>query len=215
VYNQEPYRLPSTYGPPEHTQQQYGPAPPRVYYENEYRRSSGQYAPGPPPPASHYQAPEPQYTNQQAPPPYGAQYPQRARSPMNNPPVSLAPLKMPPMEHKYESLSSPIGPPSAGNRSVQSQPMPSPYEARERSNTWGSQAPFNGGLEPARPGKRSFDTVFNSSSLTQPLYNGMRPTSSHDLAPYDDDDSISMDALKMRYKRADGSSFSRELPILE
>jgi hypothetical protein len=31
----------------------------------------------------------------------------------------------------------------------------------------------------------------------------------------DDDDSVSIEALKMQYKRADGTSYSRELPALE
>jgi hypothetical protein len=70
-----------------------------------------------------------------------------------------------------------------------------------------------------RNGKRSFDTVFSSSSSNQPLYNGMRPTSSHHNAPAsnfdDDDDTMSLEQLKMQYKRADGTNYSRELPILE
>jgi hypothetical protein len=74
-------------------------------------------------------------------------------------------------------------------------------------------------LEVARNGKRSFETVFpgSTASQNQPLFNGMRPGSSHPSNSLfdDDDDTISFDQLKMQYKRADGSSYSRELPILE
>jgi hypothetical protein len=48
----------------------------------------------------------------------------------------------------------------------------------------------------------------------------MRPTSSHHnpssgVSYDDDDDTISMEALRMQYKRADGTSYSRELPTLD
>jgi hypothetical protein len=45
----------------------------------------------------------------------------------------------------------------------------------------------------------------------------MRPSSSHHKqgAADDDDESMSLEQLKMQYKRADGSSYSRELPVLE
>jgi hypothetical protein len=48
----------------------------------------------------------------------------------------------------------------------------------------------------------------------------MRPTSSHQpqastMTADDDDESLSFEALRMQYKRADGTSFSRELPALE
>jgi hypothetical protein len=99
-------------------------------------------------------------------------------------------------------------------------PLHSPsYErAPERSNSYNqhvAQAPLPTLAEATRNGKRSFDAVFSSASAaaSQPLFNGMRPSSSHDNTR-DDEDDMDMEQMKMNYKRADGTNYVRELPAL-
>ena len=193
----------------------------RESYEPEYRRGSIGYAPHPSP-VSHsgtYPAVESNFNRNAS----GTQYQAfqgRSHTPIRNNSVNLAPLKMPPIEPKYENLASPIGPLSSVNRLAP--PLPSPSFERSQERT-GSYVPYS---SPSNPetlrsgGKRSFDTVFKNSAqgVSQPLYNGMRPASSHASAQdeFDEDDNeMSIEQLKMQYKRADGTSYSRELPILE
>jgi hypothetical protein len=128
-------------------------------------------------------------------------------------------LKMSSIEPKYESLASPSGPLSSVNRIAPPLQSPSYERALERSNSYSQHpaAPLPALREVARNGKRSFDSVFSSSASTQPLFNGMRPSSPHHNQGFldDEDDQIAMEAMKMSYRRADGTSLSRELPTLE
>ncbi|RDW71299.1 hypothetical protein BP6252_07862 [Coleophoma cylindrospora] len=194
------------------------PPPPPREYEPEYRRPSVQYAPPPPlaPQGSQYPAVDSNY-NRSGPPSSYRSYPPRPHSPSLPSHVNLAPLKMAPMEPKYQELPSPAGPPpSSSNRFPPPLPSPSYDRGQERSSQYGQYPPAMPAPEPPRNGnKRSFDNVFGASTADQPLYNGMRPSNVHDQQQYDDEDDMSMEQLKMQYKRADGSSYSRELPALE
>jgi hypothetical protein len=185
--------------------------------ETDYRRSSTSYPSAPPPAPNQYSTTPDQNSSRVQQGSSYQQYSQSNHTPAVQPPVNLAPLKMPPLEPKYENLSSPLGPLSAVPRSAP--PLPSPgYQ--DRQSTYGhysTTAPAPPVPEPPRTTKRSFDSVFSTSPYNQPLHNGMRPTSSHhNQSSYDDEeDAISMDALRMQYKRADGTSYSRELPTLD
>jgi hypothetical protein len=193
-------------------QSAYPTNPPREQHEHfeEFRRASAPYQSSAsagsqyPPVDSNYRAP------------YHA-YGPRPQSPA---PATLPPLKMPSsIEPKYESLASPSGPLSSVNRIAPPLHSPSYERAPERSGSYSHHptAPLPALSEVARKGKRSFDAVFSSSASTQPLYNGMRPSSSHHNQGLldDDDDQMAMEAMKMSYRRADGTSLSRELPTLE
>jgi hypothetical protein len=216
------YQQPPPYGYPSERQQAYGQyqgQAPRENYENgDYRRSSASY----PPPAQPVQGAQyppasndpPNYNRSQPAPSY--QYPPRSHTPNIQQPVSLAPLKMPPLEPKYESLSSPAVPLSASNR--MGAPLPSPGYP-ERSNSYGSTfAPPPPPPPPNIAGaKRTYDSVFNNTT-SGPLYNHARPQSRHHsiATAYDDDDADwNGEAFKMSYKRADGTPHSRELPALQ
>jgi hypothetical protein len=217
TYNQAPpYRQPSnsvSYNYPERQQQPYSSqyAAPRENYDTEHRGASVSYS-APPPPSNQYPPADQNYTR-----PSYQQYPARSHTPTA--PTTLAPLRMPPLEPKFESSSSPAGPLSSAPRIAP--PLSSPSYP-ERPSTYGQySAPAPPAVpELARSAKRPFDSVFSSASFTQPLHNGMRPTSSHQpqastMTADDDDESLSFEALRMQYKRADGTSFSRELPALE
>lgn len=81
-------------------------------------------------------------------------------------------------------------------------------------------------LEAPRPvpqipgGKRSYGSVFNTTHMDQPLRGGARPNLSQAETAYatvtmddeEDDDCFDMDALKMHYRRADGTEISRRIP---
>ncbi|KAI9742469.1 MAG: velvet protein [Claussenomyces sp. TS43310] len=191
------------------------------YDTGDFRRPSATYTsvPAPSSSATQYAHVDQGYSRNGSTAPY-QQYPPRSHTPVSQTPVNLAPLKMPAMEPKYESKSSPVVPLSAPSRMVVPHQLPSPgYQ--DRSTGYGNftgSAPTPAVSELTRNAKRPFDSVFNSSSLHQPLHNGMRPTSSHHAqsAAFDDDDEAdNLEALRMQYKRADGSSYSRELPTLE
>jgi hypothetical protein len=204
---------------PPYAQSAYPPATPpreREYEEADFRRTSASsYATAPATSTSPYPAVDSNYNRN----PYQP-YPQRTHSPPMQSPVNLAPLKMPLMEPKYEGQTSPAGPLSSVSRIAPPLPSPGYDRSQERPGSYG-QYPNSlpPPLEVARNGKRSFETVFpgSTASQNQPLFNGMRPGSAHPSNSLfdDDDDTISFDQLKMQYKRADGSSYSRELPILE
>lgn len=188
--------------------------------EDYYRRSSVGYAPAPPPP------PPAQFTSypqrrESVPYPPSQQYAPRAPTPVGQPPVSLAPLKMPPIEPKYETLSSPVAPLSGGPRMSVAPQLPSPASFQERSSygNYSVSVPPTSAPETARNGKRPYEEVFRSSAsaYNHPLHNGMRPDHQNivQAATFDDDeDTIDMEALKMSYKRADGHLQERELPTL-
>jgi hypothetical protein len=134
--------------------------------------------------------------------------------------VNLAPLKMAPLERKYENPQLRLEPLTSVNRIAPPLPSPAYERPQDRSGAYGQySAPPQPAAEPSRPVKRTFESVFSSASAStnQPLYNGQRPASSHNNQTMfdDDDDSMSLEQLKMSYKRADGSSYSRELPVLE
>jgi hypothetical protein len=192
----------------------------RESYEPEYRRGSVGYAPHPSP-VSHSGTypPVDSSFNRNAPAPQYQGFPPRSHTPIRAGPVNLAPLKMPPLEPKYDNLASPIGPLSSVGRLAPPLPSPSHNRSQERTDSYIPYSTPN--PETSRNGgKRSFDTVFKAPAhaVTQPLYNGMRPPSSHATPQEefdDDNDELSIEQLKMQYKRADGTSYSRELPILE
>jgi hypothetical protein len=123
------------------------------------------------------------------------------------------------IEPKYESLASPSGPLSSVNRIAPPLHSPGYERAPSRSNSYSQHpaAPLPALSEVARNGKRAFDSAFSSSASSKPLYNGMRPSSSHHNQGFldDDEDQIAIEAMKMSYRRADGTSLSRELPTLE
>jgi len=123
------------------------------------------------------------------------------------------------MGSKFEGLSSPAGPLSSVNRIAPPLHSPGFERAPERSSSYSQHPapPLPTISEATRNGKRSFDAVFSSSATNQPLYNGMRPSSSHNNQDMldDEEDPFSVEALKMSYRRADGTSLSRDLPVLE
>jgi hypothetical protein len=236
-----PYGPSSTANYPERQPYPAQYAAPRENYETGYRRTSATYNPPAPSLAAGQYPTVDQNYNRNPPISSYQQYQTRPHSPGH---VSLAPLKMPPaLEPKYESSSSSAGPLAAAGRIAPSLPSPGyqdrPAPLRRQSGGDYSQQAYSANYAPSpaasqygpyptptsapvetpRSGKRPFDSVFNSSSLSQPLHNGMRPTSSHHAqgaAALDDDDDVgSLEALRMQYKRADGTSYSRELPTLE
>lgn len=219
---QPPYHPPPSYRQPS-APANYGysnPYPPRDNYESDYRRPTANYPPAPPPTGSQYPPADQTYNRTQSIPSY-PQYPPRAHTPGIQP-VSLAPLKMPALEPKYENISSPAGPLQRPSHLAPPLPSPSYHDRPKSFNHYPKPDPGPAPIVPelGRTGKRTFDSVFSASSLTQPLHNGMRPSSSHysqdpNTAIEEDEDSISMEALRMQYRRADGSSYSRELPLLE
>jgi hypothetical protein len=190
--------------------------PPREQreYEPEYRRASVAAYPASGPHSGPYPNVDPNYNRTSGVP---FPYPPRPRSPSLPGGVNLAPLKMPPIEPKYEGHTSPPGPLTSVSRIAPPILSPTYERGPERQGSYSQySAPLPAPAEPARNGKRPFDSVFTPST-NQPLYNGMRPSSSHHKqgAADDDDESMSLEQLKMQYKRADGSSYSRELPVLE
>ncbi|KAJ5032924.1 uncharacterized protein L3040_009513 [Drepanopeziza brunnea f. sp. 'multigermtubi'] len=149
--------------------------------------------------------------------------PSRAYAP---PTPSPAITRLPPLRNlneKPDGFHASPAPLSALNHF--SQPPPSPRSDRLPSYSLYPPPPvplvpaIAASPAPAEPlhagSKRSYDSTFSSSAITQPLHNGMRPGSSHGEAAFDDDDDEEdeeMNRPKMTYKRADGSDFIRSLP---
>jgi hypothetical protein len=139
------------------------------------------------------------------------------------PPPQLAPLKMPNSQH--ETIHSPVAPYPPFNRGAP--PMASPLHERapERASfsyslynePAPSLQPLQSSLRPSEPqrtrGKRAHGDAFNSNDI-EPLFNGMRPSSSNGRGNDDvsEEDSI---VIPLSYKRADGSEQSRELPTAQ
>lgn len=73
--------------------------------------------------------------------------------------------------------------------------------------------------EPRGCGKRSFAQVFRTATRAQPLFNHQRPGGADEQDSVDEDDEedeeLCMARLKMQYKRADGSNYSRHLPSVQ
>lgn len=181
--------------------------PPRDPREIEYsRRASSSYPPQAPH-GSQFPAVDLGYNRA----PYQG-YAPRPQSPHT--PATLPPLQLHHVE--YESLTSPPGPLSSVNRIAPPLHSPNYERAPERSSSFSQPTtqPLPPLAEATRNGKRSFDAVFSAASAaaTQPLYNGMRPSSSHNQAQDDDDE---LGDVKMSYKRADGTDYTRELPTLD
>lgn len=187
--------------------------------EGYYRRTSVGYAHShaPPPAAPRHDAYARRESSSYGPPP--PQYPALEPGPPSHQHLALAPLKMPPIDTKREP-SSPIGPLSGGSRLSSAALLPSPASYQDRpSYSHYPPAPPSAYSEPARNGKRPYDTVFGgaAASYHQPLHNGMRPNSIHNNSTTfdeDEDDTHEMETFKMQYKRASGKIYSRELPVL-
>ena len=130
----------------------------------------------------------------------------------------LAKVSLPPIRSEFPNKfeNSPPAPLSSV-RSIAPLMHSPTYERREERPSLYAQhsVPPVAAPEPARNGKRSYDTTFGSAATREPLYNGMRPSSPHDDGTYDDEDESFMEEMKMNYKRADGSEYSRALPVLD
>ncbi|KUJ09179.1 uncharacterized protein LY89DRAFT_676539 [Mollisia scopiformis] len=214
---QPPYRPQPAPAPPSHSSYAYDRNYPHSAYasnppreqrelEPEYRRASiASYVP----PSS--QIPYPSVDSNYARPPYHGYAPRG-----NSPPPALAPLKLHSIEPKFDATSPPA--PLSAVKTI-APPLPSPIFPRAQEAPLYSQysAPLPA-AEPARDiarnGKRPFDSVFSSAASTKPLHNGMRPSSSHGPSVEEDDEDDVPADLKMMYKRADGTSYSRPLPHL-
>lgn len=195
----------------QHPQSAYPSTQPRELQEDPYRRASmaghsNEVFP------RHYPGPEQSFNRNQ---PFSGYAPPQSPAPGNLPPLQLhlsgkygnsSPAPLPPVRSIAPALHSPT------------------YERKE--DRFGSYPQHSAALVPAlapepprelarNGGKRSFETTFGSAASKEPLYNGMRPSSPHDDGSYDDDDDASfMEEMMMKYKRADGSEYSRGLPTL-
>jgi hypothetical protein len=194
--------------------------PPRemVREDDSWRRASMGGHPNEPFPR-HFPAPEPNFNRNTQ--PYYGNIPQ---SPVQG---NLPPLQLHHLSGKYEG-SPPAPLPSV--RSIAPALHSPTYERREERPAFlpqhlGFQHPAPlvpalvpepaRDLEPARSGKRSYENTFGSAVTREPLYNGMRPSSPNEEGNYDEDDEASfMKQMKMNYKRADGSEYTRALPTL-
>lgn len=215
-YNQSGSQYPRPAPPPPSyaPQSAYPSTTPREREFEEHRRASvAGYAPSASSHPSHYPTLDSHFSRN----PIGYQPYARAPSPPLHSPISLAPLKMPSLEHKYDGQSSPPGPLSSISRIAPAVLSPSFERSQDRSYGQYS-APLPGPPEVTRAnGKRGFESAFSSAAARQnePLYNRKRPIN---LDAFDDDDDMSnemRESMKMLYKRADGSSYSRDLPVLE
>lgn len=126
-------------------------------------------------------------------------------------PVSLPPIHS--LANKFEN--SPPGPLSSV-RSIAPLHSPTTFERRdERPALFPEHSAPLPVTDASRNGKRSYETTFGSGPSNQSLYNGMRPSTPHDDGAFDDDDDAIFEELKMNYKRADGTEYTRALPVLD
>ena len=214
-YHQPQYGHPASHPPPQghpygHDSRQYGPQSAYPSYPadreritEDWRRASmaghsnEQFA-------RHPAAPEHSFNHR---PPLGYD----PRSP------GQGPVSLPPIRSTFENSPPALTP----VRNIAPQLHSPNWERKDERPTSYPQhsAPLAAAPAPApetaRNGKRTYDTTFGSGASTQPLFNGMRPSSPHEDGMYDDDDDFSVMELKMNYKRADGSEYSRALPTLE
>ena len=185
-------------------QSAYPSNPPRETHEDAYRRASMAGHPN-----EHFHdhpAPEQNFNRFQ---PYHGNIPQ-------SPAPGLPPLLH--LSGKYDNSPPAPLPPV---RSIAPALHSPTYERKEDRLGFYSQHNAPPILEPgrdldlARNGKRSFETTFPSAVSREPLYNGMRPSTPHDVGAdeYDDEAAI-MQEMKMSYKRADGSNQARALPMI-
>ena len=178
------------------------PTTERDGFDFEHRRSSVGYAP-PQYPRRHQYDPVDAY-GRSASANYHV-YQQKPQSPSMRSPVDLPPMK----GSNCDNLPSPSGPLAPVSRIVSYEKAPPGYNYHNPTNP----QPQSDNSR-SNTNKRSFDSVFHSSSNTQPLHNGQRPSSSHAANTFfdEEEDEICLDHLKMQYKRADGSNHSRALP---
>ncbi|KZF20752.1 hypothetical protein L228DRAFT_240511 [Xylona heveae TC161] len=215
------YAAPQQYAQPPYSQ------PVAVRQENlDYRRDS---APAPSSYASQHMpvyAAENAYSSAQpVHQPYATVPPPPAPTPASttsNAAPALPPLKtlQPSLSNTYET-NSPItatpGPISAASGSS----LSGGYEsAKSRAYSQYPTPHSASTIDSARSSKRPFGSVFSSAHLEKPLQDGMRPNTAHhgqDMvqADYDEEefDMYDMQALRMRYKRADGTEISRRAPL--
>ena len=139
----------------------------------------------------------------------------RAATPSNV--QQLPPLKtlQPPPERKYDQ------PPSAGGMSgAISAPPPQTWDQTQSPYAYSAntQAPVD---NTARPAKRSFASVFDTSHINEPIHGGMRPsTATHGqgVAQIELDDGTVEDEEEfpnmklLSYRRADGSRKHKKCP---
>lgn len=219
-YPPQQYRRPSSAGHPYPERQAYPPYQPPVASGpryDDYRRSSvgtGYTTTPGSTSVAHYPTVDPTYGSRAQPAQSYQPYPPRATTP-NLPPV-LPALKVPAMEPRYGSISSPAGPPPTdATHSNQA----ASYDSSRPGSSYQAHQP----LAPAsadyhqRAQKRSFDSVFSSVPHSKALHNGQRPASSYAEAAshFDDDDKEEAEAMfRMQYKRADGTEGARPLPSL-
>lgn len=153
---------------------------------------------------------------------YEPNYPPRQPFHGYAPPQSPAPSSLPPLQMhlsgKYDNSAPASLPPVRSIAPSLHSPTYERKEDRFGSYPQHSGAPLVPALDPEQArngGKRTFDTTFGSAGSREPLYNGRRPSSHHGDGSYDDDDDASfMEEMLMKYKRADGSEYSRGLPTL-
>jgi len=222
AYRQAPYGPPAPPPPPSHQvgyDRSYPPSaypshPPREVprEDDAWRRAASVAAHASEPFPRHYPGPEQNFHRN--PPTY-----------YSNVPPSPAPSNLPPLRHHSGKYERPA--PTAQLPPVRSiAPALTAYERRDERPPHYPQyhAPLAAALvaepapelEPARNGKRTFDTTFGSASYKEPLYNGMRPTTPHDDADEDDEEAeAALMKQMMSYKRADGARQTRALPRID
>ncbi|KAI9845789.1 MAG: velvet protein [Thelocarpon superellum] len=183
---------------------------------------------GPPTPANGFAYTDPNYARAPSSMPQYASSSPSAPAPVHRTPTpgsngqALPPLKVPmPLEPKYESVGSPVGPTSASWPGP-SQPSPSYDGTQGRNSFYGAYAgapPPPAPSDPNRSAKRPYGAVFNATPQEQSFRNGMRPNEAQTglevpHVSYDEDEfdsAYELQQLKMQYKRADGTEISRRL----
>lgn len=181
--------------------------PPREQRDSEpdRRASIANYPPGAPQPGPQY---HPAVDTMYGRPPYHGY--SRAGDSIASP-QTLPPLKISSLDSsKYEGLSSPSVPLSSF-RSL-APPLPSPIQERgpEQPSYYNQPVAPQYAQEPPRIGsKRGYEVALDSSSHTERLFNGLRPSS-----PQEDDEDEPL-LHKMEYKRAGGEIIVRPAPEME
>ncbi|CAL3966965.1 unnamed protein product [Diplocarpon coronariae] len=172
-------------------------APPPV------RRASEAYPAHPYPLGAPYPAGDPPFPR----PAYGPPSPIPRLPPLKSIPKHDLGLSPPGPLSARSQYSPPLATPTVEPRPVAYSQYPPPPPL--------APAPLSVAPPPASPRrvgeKRPYDAVFNASPTTQPLHNGMRPSSPDFDADEDNEEEF---AAKMEYKRADGSQNNRFLNIM-
>jgi hypothetical protein len=122
---------------------------------------------------------------------------------VGNPAPILPPLRL---GQKYEDQTSPQELLTTADRLPS---FASPTYERTQDRQYGQYpTPLVPEAAP-RNGKRSYDSVF--ASRQEPLYNGMRPDTTHQ--EQEDDESQIAEAMIMSYRRAGGEQVNRDCPV--